>query len=160
MVLVRNCFCCFSLRSGMLLLGWTQAVMSILALIGVILDDSSISSSDIHRFFGTSIKTLYVLLGGSVIQTIAAVFLLYGVYMKKSSYVLEYVKLETLLHFATLLEFLLYLLLEYSTFSTHEVYIFLAFLGINYGLAVYYLIAAYSYYQIMTNPELSPLNPA
>ncbi|XP_046689105.1 uncharacterized protein LOC124375017, partial [Homalodisca vitripennis] len=76
---------------------------------------------------------LYVLLGGSVIQTIAAVFLLYGVYMRKSYYILEYVKLETLLHIASLIEFFLYLVLEHSTFSSQDIYIFLGFLALNYG---------------------------
>ncbi|KAG8280593.1 hypothetical protein J6590_078374 [Homalodisca vitripennis] len=157
MALIRFCCCCFSLRSGMLLLGWSQTLLSLLSLSGVIIADSSESTSSINQLLGKSLRTLYVLLGGSVIQTIAAVFLLYGVYMRKSYYILEYVKLETLLHIASLIEFFLYLVLEHSTFSSQDIYIFLGFLALNYGLAVYYLLAAYSYYRIITEDIYAPL---
>uniref|UniRef100_A0A1B6L9Y8 MARVEL domain-containing protein n=1 Tax=Graphocephala atropunctata TaxID=36148 RepID=A0A1B6L9Y8_9HEMI len=157
MVLMNFCCCWFSLRSGMLLLGWSQALLSVLALSGVIIADNSESSSSINQLLGKSLRTLYVLLGGSVIQTIAAVFLLYGVYRRKSYYVFEYVKLETLLHIASLIEFLLYLILEHSTFSSQDVYIFVGFLALNYGLAGYYLLAAYSYYKLITEDIYAPL---
>ncbi|KAG8309183.1 hypothetical protein J6590_092105, partial [Homalodisca vitripennis] len=99
---------------------------------------------------------LYVFLGGSVIQTIAAAFLLYGVYMRKSLYVLEYVKLETVIHIASLIElFLVFILiLEHSIISSVDTFTFVGFLALNYGLAAYYLLAAYSYYRIITEEDV------
>ncbi|XP_046677065.1 uncharacterized protein LOC124365154 isoform X2 [Homalodisca vitripennis] len=154
MALIRFCCCCFSLRSGMLLLGWSQALVSLLALSSVVMADTTGPHENIITLFGSTLRVLYVFLGGSVIQTIAAAFLLYGVYRRKSLYVLEYVKLETVIHIASLIELFLVFILEHSIISSVDTFTFVGFLALNYGLAAYYLLAAYSYYRIITEEDV------